>query len=71
MKKDKKFGFINKENEVVIPIIYDNALPFKGKKTIVQKDGISFFINRKGKMIKRISKPYLWPESDKLIRFSE
>jgi len=71
VKKDKKFGFINKENEVVIPIIYDNALPFKGKKTIVQKDGISFFINRKGKMIKRISKPYLWPESDKLIRFSE
>ena len=71
VKRDKKFGFINKKNEVVIPIIYDNALQFKGKKTIVQKDGISFFINKKGKKIKQISKPYLWAESDDLIRFAE
>lgn len=71
VKKDKKFGFINKENKIVIPIIYDNALPFKGKKTIVQKDGISFFINHKGKKKKRISKPYLWTEKDELIRFAE
>jgi hypothetical protein len=71
VKKDKKYGFINKENEIVIPIIYDNALPFKCKKTIVQKDGVSFFINKKGKMIKRISKTYLWTEKDELIRFAE
>ncbi len=71
VKKDNKYGFINKENKIIIPIIYDNALPFKDKKTIVLKDGISYFINQKGKMIKRISKPYLWTERDELIRFAE
>ncbi|MDB4180753.1 WG repeat-containing protein [Flavobacteriaceae bacterium] len=71
VKKDKKYGFINKENKIVVPIIYDNALPFKDKKTIVHKDGICFFINQKGNMIKQISKPYLWSENDKLIRFAE
>lgn len=71
VKKDNKYGFINKENKIIIPIIYDNALPFKDKKTIVLKDGICFFINQKGKKIKRISKPYLWTERDELIRFAE
>ena len=71
VKKDKKYGYINKSNEIVIPIIYDNALPFKDKKTIVKKDGISFYINKKGKKCKRISKSYLWTESDELIRFAE
>ncbi|MDX5585998.1 MAG: WG repeat-containing protein [Aureibaculum sp.] len=71
VKKDKKFGYINKNNEIIIPIVYDNALPFKEKKTIVKKDGLTFFINQKGKIIKRISKSYLWTESDELIRFAE
>lgn len=71
VKKDNKYGYINKENKIIIPIIYDNALSFKNKKTIVLKDGICFFINQKGKKIKRISKPYLWTERDKLIRFAE
>lgn len=71
VKKDNNYGFINKENKIIIPIIYDNALPFKDKKTIVLKDRICFFINQKGKMIKRLSKPYLWTERDELIRFAE
>ena len=42
IKKDKKYGFINKKNEIIIPIIYDKALPFKGKKTIVKKMEFAF-----------------------------
>ena len=71
VKKDKKFGYINKYNEIIIPIIYDNALPFKDNSTLVQKDGLVFFIDQKGKKLKRISKPFLWNERNGLIRFAE
>ena len=68
---DKKYGFINKNNEIVIPIIYDNALPFRHDKTIVLKDGLSFFIDQKGEIIKIVSKPFLWTESETMIRYAE
>ncbi len=71
IQKDSKYGFINKKNEIVIPNIYDNALPFRGEETIVHKDGFSFFINQKGEKNNQISKPYLWNENDGLIRFAE
>jgi hypothetical protein len=71
VKKDNKYGYINKNNKIVIPIIYDNALPFKGKETIVQKDGFSFFINQKGEKTDQIQQPYLWKEIEGLIRFAK
>jgi hypothetical protein len=71
IKKDNQYGFINKNNQIVIPVTYDNALPFEGKETIVQKDGFSFFINQKGEKTNQISEPYLWNENDGLIRFAE
>ncbi|PQJ32559.1 hypothetical protein BST92_11765 [Nonlabens arenilitoris] len=71
VRKNNKYGYINNKNEIIIPIIYDSALPFKEKKAIVKKDGMSFIINNKGKEIKNISKPYLWLERNKLIRFAE
>lgn len=71
VRKNNKYGYINKKNEIIIPIIYDSALPFKEKYTIVKKDEISFIINIKGNKRKNISKPYLWLERNKLIRFAE
>ena len=71
VRKNNKYGYINKKNEIIIPIIYDSALPFIEKKAIVKKDGRSFIINCKGKEKKNISKPYLWLERNELIRFAE
>jgi hypothetical protein len=70
VRKNKKYGYINTKNKIIIPIIYDKALAFKEKQAIVKKDEMSFIINSKGKVIKNISKPYLWLERDELIRFA-
>ena len=32
-------GYINKQNEVVIPFVYDAATPFEGGEAKVKKDG--------------------------------
>ena len=71
VRKNNKYGYINNKNEIIIPIIYDKALPFKENKAIVKKDGISYIINTKGKIIKNISEPYLWLERNNFIRFAE
>ena len=44
---------------------------FKENKAIVKKDGISYIINTKGKIIKNIFEPYLWLERNNFIRFAE
>ena len=71
VRKGDKYGYINNKNEIIIPIIYDSALPFKENKAIVKKDGISFIINTNGEEIKNISEPYLWLDRDNLIRFAK
>ena len=37
--KGGKCGYIDKNNEVVIPFIYDAATPFEGGEGKVKKDG--------------------------------
>lgn len=55
VKKNKKWGIINKEGNLVLPIKYDNIWNFQGKfreDTIVEKDGIKKTILFKDLLIK-------------------
>ena len=45
IKKGEKYGYINKEGKIVIPIIYDYASKFFNKIASVQKDGKNYAIN--------------------------
>lgn len=55
VKKDNKYGYINKSDQIIIPIIYDNALPFYNNTTIVSKDGLTFLL------IKKVIKYKIYP----------
>lgn len=69
--KNKKFGYMNIKGEIIIPIIYDKALPFEKNRAIVKKDGILLIINDKGEEINDFSKTFLWLERNNFIRFAE
>ncbi len=51
VEKDDKYGFINKDNEVVIPLIYDQALWFSEGLAVVKKNGKYGFINKQGEEV--------------------
>ena len=48
VKKDGKWGYMNKEGEEVIPCKYDSVLDFSEGLAIVKKDGKAFTIDRFG-----------------------
>ena len=39
MVKGGKCGYIDKNNDIVIPFVYDAATPFEGGEAKVKKDG--------------------------------
>ena len=51
----KKWGFIDKENNIVIPIMYESAYPFEedGTARVWVDDKQSYLINKSGEIIKR------------------
>ncbi|MDE6321190.1 MAG: WG repeat-containing protein [Muribaculaceae bacterium] len=51
VKKDGKWGYINKSEEIVIPLIYDNAGAFSEGLAAVKKDGKYGFINKSGDVV--------------------
>lgn len=46
--KDGKWGYINKQGEVVIDFQYDGAMPFSEGRALVLKDDYMGFIDKKG-----------------------
>lgn len=48
VKKSGKYGYINEENEIVIPFVYDYASSFSEGFAIVQKFGKYGFVDRYG-----------------------
>ncbi len=71
VKKNEKYGYINTVGEIVIPITYTAGLPFEKKYALVEKDSMSFRIDRKGEKIRGTTKPYIWLKRGKLQRFAE
>lgn len=53
VKKDGKYGFIDRTGKEVIPLIYDDAYGFYDGLAAVEKDGKMGYIDRTGKEIGR------------------
>lgn len=52
VRRNNKYGFINKQGEEVIPVKYDNAYPFfRLGITGVELDGHAYVINQKGETL--------------------
>ncbi|NDV65070.1 WG repeat-containing protein [Bacteroides sp. 224] len=49
--KNRKYGFINVNGEIVLPLIYDDARPFSHGITLVEYNGKYGLINREGTFI--------------------
>ena len=47
----EKCGYINKQGEIVIPLIYDDASSFINGRAYVERDDMSFYIDKKGEVI--------------------
>lgn len=53
VKKDEKWGFIDRAGQTIIPMQYDDAWCFDcDDMARVEKDDRVFYINRQGKLIK-------------------
>jgi hypothetical protein len=52
IKKNDKYGFINKNNELVIPCIYDNASHFNEDFALAKIKSKEFLINKNGEIFK-------------------
>ena len=61
VRKDGKWGFIDKTNRLVIPAIYDNANAFSEGFAAVEKDGKWGFIDKAGNVM--IPLNYDWVDS--------
>lgn len=53
--QNRKFGFINKEGDVVIPFNYDNAKDFENGNAVVVESGIYYVIDTNGTIIQKTS----------------
>ena len=51
VKKDEKWGFINRKGKIIIPLSYDRVSVFKADKAKVESDREEMMINTKGKRI--------------------
>lgn len=59
VKKDEKFGFVNREGKIIIPLIYDDAYDFDGDYAVVKIEDKFGLITIKGQI-------YLKPVYDNL-----
>lgn len=61
--KNDKWGFINKNNEIVIPLIYDDVDGFSEGLAKVEKDGKTFIINKQGQKVNSTKAVGLWSDA--------
>ena len=64
IRKDNKYGFINIDGEIAVPIIYSNVEAFKDGLALVSKDGKSGFVNNNGELIIPLKYDYARSFSD-------
>ena len=55
VRKGGKYGVINKQGVMVVPMIYDRISPFKDGFAEVEKDGVKFYIDEKNNQYLRKS----------------
>ena len=61
-----KYGFIDKSGNVVVPIVYDDAVFFSEGLARVEKNGKWWFIDKDGKIVIPIGYYYAWSFSEGL-----
>ena len=49
--KNNKFGYVDKGNRIIVPIIYDDAKPYNHGRALVGLNGKSGIIDKQGKII--------------------
>lgn len=54
--RSDKYGYFDINGNVVIPMLYDKAESFRDNKALVELKGESFYINKKGKRLKKFTK---------------
>ncbi len=52
--KDGKWGYIDINGKIVIPLVYDAAYGFSGGKAMVVKDGKMYIIDKQGNIIQEV-----------------
>jgi len=65
-----KFGYIDKSGNIIIPLIYDTALPFSEGIGMVRENKNYKGIDRHGKELFKITADECWPFSDGLSKVS-
>ena len=51
VKKNGKYGFINKKGKLVVNAIYDNAFSYENGLAYVAKGSNAYFIDKTGKKV--------------------
>lgn len=69
--KNGKIGFINRNNEIIIPIIYEQVKEISENKIIVKKDKLWGAIDLKNKIVIPFEYSYLNPFHEGLALFSK
>ena len=52
VRKDGKYGFVDKTGKVVIPLIYDDAYHFYNGEAEVSVDDERFYIDKEGRFLR-------------------
>lgn len=61
MKKNEKFGFIDRLNNIVIPIEYYSVTWFSGGLAVVNNDDKFMIINRSNQVVKELDYAMVFP----------
>lgn len=69
--KDSKYGYINDNDEFVIPCVYDHAFPFSQNCALVCKDGLWGVIDNCGNEKAPFQYSIIYPFSDDMACFSK
>jgi len=67
VKKDDKYGYIDKQGKQVVPLIYDDAKSYSGGLAIVKKNAKYGYINKSGEEIVPCIYDYICFEDDLIM----
>ena len=67
MQKNDKWGYINTEGEVIVPLRWDGAFESRRGLASVRKDGKEGFVNHRGEVVIAPQWDYAWVTGENAI----